>query len=79
MAITSASFAPEKRGVQGPDNYTVGMAKNVDAVPAAGTTAESQIASYERAPTNHPVSGTSNPYGTGAGQGTIRKGGRGGK
>lgn len=75
MALTSASFVPEKRGVQGPDNYTVGMAKNVDAADGAGS--EAQVASFERVTT--VIGGASVPYTTGAGQGSIKVGGRRGK
>lgn len=76
MALTSASFVPERRGVQGPDNYGVGMAKNVDAVTNTDTNSE-QHAGFENIPGPAATFGTTVPKSTGAGQGTIRKGGRG--
>jgi len=76
MAITSASFTPERRGIPASDNYGMGMAKNVDAAPAEGTSAQSQIAAYEHTPRHFAGE---LPQTTGAGAGTIRKGGRGGR
>lgn len=63
MALTSTGF-------YGGDNYSVGMAKNVDAAPDSG----SGMASHETPPTSHPVSGTSLPASTGAGKGSVSKG-----
>jgi len=76
MAITPASFVPEKRGVQGPDNYSVGMAKNVDAAPPPAGTEREQHANWEANTTAHPITGTPLPTSTGAGEGKIMKGGR---
>lgn len=42
-------------------------------------TDSAMTAMHESMPATHPVSGTALPKGTGAGTGTIRKGGRGGK
>jgi len=76
MAITPASFVPEKRGVQGPDNYSVGMAKNVDASPPSAGTDSEQHAGWENYPPTHPITSTPLPATSGAGQGKIMKGGR---
>lgn len=66
MAITPASFVPEQRGAQGPDNYGVGLAKNVDAAGSAGSAA--QTAAYEAIPAN---SFSPLPIGSGAGDGSV--------
>lgn len=65
MAITSLGFTSG-------DNYSVGMAKNVDAaMSAGGTSAAAQIASYEQIPATHGVSSTEVPSATGAGKGSV--------
>jgi hypothetical protein len=79
MAITPASFVPEKRGAQGPDNYSVGMAKNVDAAPPSAGTDSEQHAGWENYPATHSVTGMQIPTTSGAGKGSIMKGGRKGK
>jgi 5-methylcytosine-specific restriction endonuclease McrA len=79
MAITSASFVPERRGVPASDNYSVGTAKNVDAAPASAGTDSEQHAGWEANLSSHPITDTPLPASTGAGQGRIMKGGRGGR
>jgi hypothetical protein len=62
MALTSSGF-------YGGDNYSVGMAKNVDASPdQSGTPA------HEAPPARHPITNTAVPQSTGAGKGGIRTG-----
>jgi hypothetical protein len=79
MAITAASFVPEQRGVPASDNYSLGSAKNVDAAPVSAGTGSEQHADWEANLTSHPITSTPLPTSTGAGQGRIMKGGRGGK
>lgn len=93
MAITPASFVPEKRGAGGGGGGP-GGANGGGPGPSVGHAATvhggvdmtyneatdmSQMASHETMPANHPITGTALPMGTGAGKGSIHKGGRGGK
>lgn len=85
MAITSASFVSEER--KGGGGAAGGPSAGSAATPGHGmdsahnnaTSAAQSTGPAEAQPANHPVSGTAIPSTTGAGQGTIRKGGRGGK
>lgn len=87
MAITAASFVPERRGAGGPASPAGAPHGNSAAAhgsPVHGegynhATDSAQAAAHESQPANHPVTGTPLPKGTGAGAGTIRRGGRGGK
>ena len=80
MAITPASFVPEKRGLlPASDNYGLGMAKNVDAAPPSAGTDMEQHAGWENYPPTHPITDGVIPSTTGAGRGSIMKGGRKGK
>lgn len=85
MAITAASFVPEERkGGGGGSGSGAGAAAHGS--PMHGDSADynhatdaAMSAGHESIPATHPVTGTVLPDGTGAGKGTVRRGGRGGK
>jgi len=89
MALTHASFVPEERkgGGGGGGAAGGGPSTGTAATPGHGmdtgynhaTNAAQSAGPAESQPATHPVSGTAIPKGTGAGQGTVRRGGRGGK
>jgi hypothetical protein len=80
MAITSASFVPETRkGGAGAASAAHGSPMHGDAADYNHATDSAMSAMHESMPANHPVTGTALPKGTGAGQGTVRKGGRSGR
>jgi hypothetical protein len=88
MALTHASFVPEERkggggggGGGGASGAAAGHSagQGMDAGYNHATDAAQSTGPAESQPATHPVSGTPLPKGTGAGTGTIRKGGRGGK
>ena len=83
MALTTASFVPEKRkGGGGSGGGNSGGGPNAAAMMGDGynhATDAAMTAMHESMPANHPVTGTALPRGTGAGMGTVHKGGRGGK
>ena len=85
MAITFESFVPEERKGGGGGGGAAAAASNGHG-PGQNMGADMNHATdaamtpmHEAIPNTHPVSGTALPKGTGAGTGTIRKGGRGGK
>lgn len=89
MAITTASFVPEERagnnsGGGGGAAPAGASAHGPGAGPmnphgAAPTHDGAHMAMHETMPATHPLSGTPLPAGTGSGQGTVRKGGPGGR
>jgi len=87
MAITSASFVPESRkggGAAAAASAGHGSAASGSSMHGADAdynhdTDAATVAMHESNPKTHPISGTGLPQTTGAGQGTVRKGGRGGK
>jgi len=81
MAITAASFVPESRDAGGVPHSGSAAAT---ASPTHGesynnATDSATSAAHESTPATHPITGTPLPKGTGAGKGTIRRGGRGGR
>lgn len=87
MAITAASFVPEERkgGAAGAASGA-GAASAAHGSPMHGDSAgynhatdAAMSAMHEAMPKSHPVTHTALPDGTGAGKGTVRRGGRGGK
>jgi len=86
MAITAASFVPEQRLGAAASAAADGVAGAVHGSPMHGAAAGSghgvdaaMSAVHESVPAVHPVTGTALPQGTGAGKGTVRTGGRGGR
>lgn len=94
MAITPASFVPERRGAGGTGGGPAGGSNGGGNGPSVGHAAtvhggvdtsynhgtdSAASPAHESTPANHPVTGTALPKGTGAGMGTIHRGGRGGK
>lgn len=81
MAITAASFIPEERkGGGGAGGAAVhGSAMHGAAADYNDATDSATTAAHESIPATHPVTGTALPSSTGAGKGTIHRGGRGGK
>lgn len=85
MALTTASFVPENRkggsGGGGGGGSSAAHGSPMHGADAAynHATDSAMVATHESGPKTHPVSGTGLPLTTGAGQGTVRKGGRGGR
>lgn len=86
MALTIGNFFSEERkgggGASGGGpaaGHAASAAHGVDTSTNQATNAAQSTSPAESQPATHPVTGTVIPHLTGAGKGTIRKGGRGGK
>lgn len=83
MAITAASFVPEERkggaGGAGAASAAHGSPMHGESAGYNDATDAAMSAMHESMPKSHPVTHTALPDGTGAGKGTVRRGGRGGR